>query len=435
MKRVVTYLVLFSLLVSVVLMGCQSQATPSPTPTKATATATAVPTKVAEPTKPASEPAKPTAAPTKPTAAPTAAAPATPIKIGVIIPLTGALMHEGPLVKKGIDLALEHYNWEVAGRKVEIIVEDSATDPTTALDKARKLVERDKVSIVIGPQASNVAQAVQPYLMEKKIISLKSRQFPIALTQKFPYYFIVDGTQEQVTAPMGLYAYNVLKYKTIATMTDDYVAGRAFMGGFVQGFKEAGGTIVQEQYHPNTTVDFATYLTSVKTADALCAWTGGPGGARLLKQYVEYGLNKKMPLIAPYISGILNEDVIPTIGDAALGVIGPSSYASTIDNPLNKKVVADWKKKYNERPGDCGVMGGYVNIQVVMEALKATRGDTDADKMKEAILKLSLDTPAGKITFTPDRLSVMNIYINKVVKEGGEYFWQVIHTYPNQKPR
>ncbi len=427
MKRIVTFLVLFGLLVSVVLMGCQQQATPSPTPTKPPAPPTAAPTKPAEPTKP---PAATTAAPTKPPATPAA-----PIKIGALLPLTGALQHEGPQVRKGIELALEHYGNAVAGRPIQLIVEDDATDPTTALDKARKLVESDKVSIIIGPQASNVAQAVQPYLMEKKIISLKSRQFPVALTKNFPYLFIVDGTQEQVTAPMGLYAYEVLKYRKVATMTDDYIAGRAFMGGFVQGFKEAGGTIVQEQFHPNTTVDFATYLTNVKDADALCAWTGGPGGARLIKQYVEYGLNKKMPLIAPYISGILNEDVIATIGDIAIGIMGPSSYASTVDNAVNKRVVADYKTKFKERPADSGVMGGYVNAQVVMEALKVTGGDTDADKMKEAILKLTLDTPAGKITFTPDRLSVLNVYICKVVKEGGEYFWQVIHTYPDQKPR
>src|SRR3989304_1817660 len=82
-----------------------------------------------------------------------------PIKIGALLPLTGALLHEGPQVRKGIELALEHNANMVAGRKIELFVEDSATDPTTALDKARKLVERDGVSIITGPQASNAALA------------------------------------------------------------------------------------------------------------------------------------------------------------------------------------------------------------------------------------------------------------------------------------
>jgi len=370
---------------------------------------------------------------------PLAAAPAPmagkPIKIGVLVPLTGALLHEGPQVRKGIELALEHYGNSVMGRKIELFVEDDGTDPTTALDKARKLVERDGVSIVIGPQASNVAQAVQPYLMEKKIISLKSRQFPIPLTKKFPYLFVADGTQKQVTATMGDYAFNVLKYKTVSTMTADYIAGRDFMGGFTERFKELGGAVVHEQFFPVDAMDFASYLTNAKPADALAAWTGGPGGASLAKQYVEYGINKKMPLIAPYISGILNEDVIPSIGDIVLGVPGPSSYASTLDNALNKKVVADYRKKYNQKPADSGIMGGYVNVQVAMEALKATNGDTDPEKMKAAILKLNIQTPAGPIRFNADRLGIHNVYICKIAKIGGEYVWQVAQTYKDVQPR
>jgi ABC-type branched-subunit amino acid transport system substrate-binding protein len=118
---------------------------------------------------------------------------APPIKIGCLLPFTGALMTQGPHVRDGIQLALEHYGNEVAGRKIELIIEDDGTDPTTALDKARKLVERDKVAIIIGPQAGHVVQAVQPYLTERKIICLKSRQFPMPLTAKFPYLFVVDG--------------------------------------------------------------------------------------------------------------------------------------------------------------------------------------------------------------------------------------------------
>jgi branched-chain amino acid transport system substrate-binding protein len=364
-------------------------------------------------------------------------APAAPIKIGCLLPLTGALLNEGPQVRAGVQLALEHYRYEVAGRKVELIIEDSATDPTTALDKARKLVERDNVPIIIGPQASNVAQAVQPYLTEKKIICLKSRQFPIPLTAKFPYLFVVDGTHKQVTSKMGDYAYNILGYRKVSTMTSDYVAGRQFMAGFTERFIELGGKVVQEQFPPLDCMDYANYLANVnvKEVDCVAAWTGGPGGPRFAKQYVEYGLKQKLPLITPYISGIFNEDMLPQIGDIILGVPGPSSWASTIDNALNKRVVADYRKKHGVRPADSGIMGGYVNMQVAMEALKVTKGDTDPDKMKGAILKLNLESPAGPIRFTPERIGILNIYICKIAKEGSDYFWQVVQTYKETMPR
>jgi len=366
-----------------------------------------------------------------------AIAPAGPIKIGCLLSFTGALLHDGPQVRAGIQLALEHYGSEVAGRKIELVIEDDGTDPSTALDKARKIVERDNVRIVIGPQASHVAQAVQPYLTERKVICMKSRQFPIPLTAKFPYLFVVDGTYKQTTSKMGDYAYNVLGYRKVSTMTADYVAGREFMGGFTERFVELGGKVVQEQFYPVGSMDYSNYLANVnvKEADCVAAWTVGTGGPRFAKQYAEYGLRQKIPLITPFISGILNEDTLPQIGDIILGVPGPSSYASTIDNTLNKRVVADYRRKHGVRPTDNGVMGGYVNMQVVMEALKATKGDTDPGKIKEAILKLNLETPAGPVRFSPERIGILNIHICKVAKEGSDYFWQVVQTYKETMPR
>jgi len=366
-----------------------------------------------------------------------AKAPAATIKIGGLLPLTGGLMNEGPQVRAGMQLALEHYGSEVAGRKVELIIEDSATDPTTALDKARKLVERDNVRIIIGPQASNVAMAVQPYLTERKVICMKCRGFSIPLTAKFPYLFVVDGTYKQLTYKMGDYAYNVLGYRKVSTMTADYGAGREHMAGFTERFVELGGKVVQQQFYPNDAMDYGNYLANVnaREADCVAAWTGGPGGPRLAKQYVEYGLKEKLPLITPFLSGIFNEDTLSQIGDIILGVPGPSSYASTVDNALNKRVVADYRKKYGVRPADSGIMGGYVNMQLLLGALKATKGDTDPEKMKEGILKLKIDTPAGPVRFSPERLGIRNIYICKIAREGSDYFWQVVQTYKETMPR
>ncbi|MFH1624028.1 MAG: ABC transporter substrate-binding protein, partial [Pseudomonadota bacterium] len=100
---------------------------------------------------------------------PVMAAPSSgPIKVGALVPLTGALLHEGPKVKIGVEMAFENAGWQVGDRKIELIVEDSATDPTTALSKVRKLVEKDKVIAVIGPQHSGVAKAIQPYMNKNK---------------------------------------------------------------------------------------------------------------------------------------------------------------------------------------------------------------------------------------------------------------------------
>jgi branched-chain amino acid transport system substrate-binding protein len=362
---------------------------------------------------------------------------AEPIKIGVLLPLTGALLKQGPLGKEGVEMALEDANYEVAGRKIVLIVEDDATDPTTGLDKARKLVERDKVAAIIGPQHAGVANAIQPYINTKKIVNLKIMQFPKALKAKYPWMLALNGTQEQTSVPMGWYAYEKLGYKTVTTIGPDFVAGRAFLGGFMAGFKEKGGTVVQEQWFSVGSIDFGPYLGNLNDADAFCGWVEGPGALRLVNQYYEYGTNKKMPLIGAYASNLLDEDVLPQLGEKGLGIYAPTAYASTLDNPINKRVVDKFKAKHGGvRPTDTLMVGGYMNAFVLLHALKGTGGDTDPEKLRAAILNLNLkDSPIGPVRFTPEGLGILNMYIIKTAKVGNEYLWEVVQTYHNTEPR
>jgi branched-chain amino acid transport system substrate-binding protein len=358
------------------------------------------------------------------------------IRIGALLPLTGALLKEGPLDKEGLEMAFEDAGWEVAGRKIELIIEDDATDPTTALDKARKLVERDKVVAIIGPHHSGVANAIQPYINQNKIVNLKVMQFPKALKAKYPYMIALDGTQDQNCAPMGWFAYEKLGYKKVTTIGPDYVAGRAFLGGFMSGFKEKGGTIVQEQWFPVGSIDFGPYLGNLKEADAFCGWVEGPGALRLITQYHDYGVNKKMPLIGAYASNLLSEETLPQLGDKGLGIYGPTAWASTFDHPISKKVVAKFKAKHGVRPNDTLMIGGYMNAFVLLHALKVTGGDTDPEKLRAAILGLNLkDTPMGPLRFTPEGSGVLNIHIIKTAKVGDEYLWEIVQTYSEIEPR
>ncbi|UCG65162.1 MAG: ABC transporter substrate-binding protein [Deltaproteobacteria bacterium] len=364
-----------------------------------------------------------------------AAEPSKPIKIGALLPLTGALLPQGPKARFGIEMALEDAGWQAAGRKIELIVEDSATDPTTALDKARKLVERDKVIAIIGPNHSGVANAIQPYMNKNKVISMKVMQFPKPLIAKYPWLIVLNGTQQQTCAPMGWYAYEKLGFRKVTTMGPDYIAGRAFVGGFMDGFKEKGGEIVQEQWFPMGNVDFAPYFSALKPADACSAWVAGAGALRLVTQYHDYGVSKKMPLIGAFASNLMDEDKLPQLGDISLGILGPSAYASTLDYPLNDRVVARWKQRYGSRPGDTLAIGGYQNAQVLVEGIKAAGGDTSPEKLRQAILNLRIQTPCGPLRFTPEGAGIFNIYIVKNAKVKGEYLWQVVHTYTDTRPR
>ena len=203
------------------------------------------------------------------------------------------------------------------------------------------------------------------------------------------------------------------------------------------GFKEKGGTVVQEQWFPVGSIDFGPYLGNLKDADAFCGWVEGPGALRLVNQYYEYGISKKMPLIGAYASNLLDEDVLPQLGEKGLGIYGPTAYASTLDNPINKRVVDKFKAKHGGvRPTDTLMVGGYMNAFVLLHALKATGGDTDPEKLRAAILNLNLkDTPIGPVRFTPEGSGILNIYVIKTAKVGNEYLWEVAQTYPDTEPR
>lgn len=365
--------------------------------------------------------------------APAASGPA--IKIGALVSLTGRYLHEGPGIMKGMELAVEHYGHQAGGREIQLVIEDDATDPTVAIDKVRKLVERDKVSIVLVSLYATAGRAVMPYLTKKKIVGIKQAQFPTRLIAEFPYIFVPGGTPKQVTWPMGDYAYKTMKLRTVSVMGPDFITGHHFMDSFGNRFKQLGGEVIQEQWFPHDTMDFAPYLNNIKRADAVAVWVASVGALRLISQYRDYGLFKKMPMITPFISGVLNEDTLPQIGDIALGIPGAIPYASTVDNALNKKVVADWRTKYNARPSYTSINSGYMSAQVALEALNATKGNTDSDRLKEAILKLNINTPCGPLRFTAERAGVYNVYIVKVAKAGGEYFWQVVDTHKDVTPR
>ncbi len=358
---------------------------------------------------------------------------APPVKIGALLPFTGAFALNGPRFRNSIELALDQAGWDVAGRKIKLIVEDSGTDVSMARDKLTKLIERDEVAMVIGPLHMGVRIANAPYIEANKVPNLAVREESIDNMKKFDYVFAVSGTLRQRTYRMGDYAYDKLAYRKITVLGSDFIAGHVFAESFMDRFKERGGEIVQEQWFSVGTVDFAPFLTAMKKADACAVWVAGPGAIRLVKQYAEYGVFKKMPMISYYHSGMFDEDVLKEYGDIGLGISGPIDYASTVDTPLNKRYVAEHMKKYGKRPTACG-HGAYMATLVALEALKTTGGDTAPEKLREAILGLRVQGPIGPIRFTPEGVALHTILIVENSKVKDEYLYKVVATFPDTPP-
>jgi len=242
-----------------------------------------------------------------------------PIKIGFLAPLTGAAAQIGRDMENGFAMYMEEAGHQMAGRKVEVIVEDTAGNPGTAITKFRKFVESDRVDMVVGEAFAHIGYALAPKADEYKMPTI----FPVIaaddLTQRKPSKWVVrlGWTGSQPSHPFGEYVAKTLGYKRVAVFGTDYAFGYEVVGGFQRAFEEAGGQIIQKLWAPLGTSDLAPYLSQLKRdADAAFIIVVSNSALRFPAQYRDAGLTGRLPVIGGAV--IADESVLPTFGDEAL---------------------------------------------------------------------------------------------------------------------
>jgi branched-chain amino acid transport system substrate-binding protein len=353
----------------------------------------------------------------------------TPIKIGALMSQTGMLTEIGGWEKDGAMLALEQAGSQVAGRQVQLLIEDDAsTDVPGSVDKTKKLVEGDKVSVLFTPLFTPIQLAVFPYLDEMKVPNLSMMQTMWA-SHDFQYNFSAVSTQATLAYPLGIYAYEELGYRTMTLLAEDSIAAKNFALSTAQAFKSKGGQVIQEQYFPLNAIEYAPFISNLKQADVFLYFAPGIGSMRLIPQYRQFGL--KMPIMS--CGDIIGEEHIADLGDAGLGIIDATYYTAQIDNAANKKFVADYLAKYNRKPAGHDYMG-YLNMSLVLEALKATGGDTTPEKLRDALMNVKFDGPAGTVYLGPTRYANITVNIFEIAKKDSEYYYKILKTYPDVQP-
>jgi branched-chain amino acid transport system substrate-binding protein len=350
---------------------------------------------------------------------------AEPIKIGAILDITGPVAFMGQMLQDGIKLRLEEAGGKVAGREIKLISEDGASDLNLTNTLARKLVEKDKVNLMIGPLNHDFMIALEPYLAENKVPEIYISQAAPEIEAKNEWFFAPPGVVAQCGYYTGQYAAE-LGYKTAAVLGADFVTGYQWVGAFTQGFESKGGKVTAHAgWAPIGTVDYGPYLSALKQADVVAAWT--VPSKFLVKQYHEFGLSKKMPLMLIYTNEVPEADLVE-LGNAGIGMVGAALYTPRIDTPTNTKFVAAFKKKYNRDPNEWNVIG-YDAASVAVAALEATKGDTTPDKLKKAIGAVKIDLPTGPFSFSPSRYGMRSIYMLKAEMVGGKPQWKIIKKY------
>ena len=234
------------------------------------------------------------------------------ITVGLLASLTGPMSFQGNAIVRGFTLALEEASYRVAGKTIQVVTEDEVMSPAIALTKTQKLVEKDRVDVLVGPVNSAAAPAMRDYVVQQKVPWIVPMAMPENLTLPplaNKYTFRVQAVASQLNFPFAEWLYKKRGYRKMAAMGIDFPAGRDSVAAFKRSFEALKGQIVQEIFTPLNTADYGPYLSQLKKGevDAVYAWYAGAEAIKFESQYVDFGLKDKIPLTG-FIG--LNEEVI-----------------------------------------------------------------------------------------------------------------------------
>ena len=344
------------------------------------------------------------------------------VKIGLVVSMTGQQASTGKQIKAAVDLYMKEYGDTVAGKKIQVILRDSASVPDNTKRLAQELIVNDKVSILAGFEITPAAMVVAPLATEAKVVELVMAAGTSVITEKSPYIVRTSFTLPQSSVIIADWAAKN-KIKKVVTIVSDYAPGADAEKSFTERFTAAGGQVAEAIKVPLANPDFAPFLQRAADTkpDAIFIFVPSGQGATFMKQFAERGLDKAgVKLIGP--GDVTDDDLLPQMGDAVLGVVTAHMYSADHPSAKNKAYIAAFEKANNFRPNFMSV-GGYDGMHLIYEALKKTGGKADGDSLITAMKGMKWESPRGPISIDPEtRDIVQNIYIRKVEKKNGQFY-------------
>lgn len=360
------------------------------------------------------------------------------IRIGGLATLEGAFAVMGQDGMRGIETALKARNYEIDGKKIELITASSDASPDSAIRAARKLVEQDKVDILIGPLSGSEGLALKDYAKTQPQVTFvngTSAAQDTTLRDPAPNFFrfTTDGAQWQ--AGLGTYAYEDKGFRRVVVVAEDYSFPYTQVQGFMMEFCKAGGKVVDKFWVPIGNKDYSTIVASIPDdIDAVYVALGGADAVNFLTQYEQGGGNK--PIIGGSIT--VDQTVLGTKGRTREFVIGTASagpIADTWDDPRWQSYVKTYREQYPDGLPSPSLFnhGYYISTVAVLNALDAVEGDLSDGhgKFREALSTMPVETPTGTVKLDHNRQAVADIFLTEVAEgEDGRLYNKVVRVIP-----
>jgi len=349
-----------------------------------------------------------------------------PLRVGFMLPYTGTYAALAKNIDNAFRMFVAEQGDKLGGRALEYVTVDDQAEPSKATDNMNKLVDRDKVDVVVGTVHSGVQMAMVKIAREAGKLMIIPNAGADAATRSAcaPNIFRTSFSNWQPCYPVGKVMAEA-GHKTAMTITWKYAAGEEDVVAFKQGFGENGGQVVGELWVPFPEVEFQAFLTQIaeKKPDGVFAFFAGGGAVKFVKDYAAAGLKKSIPLYGP---GFLTDGTLPAQGDAAEGIKTTLHYADDLDNAADKKFRAEYSKRYGAQP-DVYSVQGYDAAALLAVGMEAVKGDMKAaDAMYKAMRGAKLDSPRGPVSFSASQNPVQNIYLREV-RAGKNAYVKVAH--------
>lgn len=337
------------------------------------------------------------------------------VKVGMLSTLSGPGAGLGIDIRDGFNLALKHAGGKFGGLPVEVIVADDQAKPDAARQTADRLVKQEKVDFMTGVVFSNVMLAVGKPIFDSKTFYISANAGPsqYAGADCNPYFFNVAWQNDNLHEAVGKTVQDK-GFKKVALLAPNYPAGKDALAGFKRYFK---GQITSEAYTPLSQLDYGAELSRMRAsgADAVYIFLPGGLGINFIKQFVGAGLSKDMTLFGPGFSA--DEDVIRAVGEPMLGMFNSSQWAHDMQNPVNKRFVADFQKDYGRLP-TLYASQGYDAARLMDAAVRDVKGNlSDKTALRKAIASAKFDSVRGSFKFNTNGYPIQDYYLRVITKD------------------
>ena len=333
------------------------------------------------------------------------------VRIGFINTFSGGAAIYGKHQKDAVELALDHLGRKIGGLDVKMVYGDDQRKPDVGRQQADKMLKKDKVHAVTGIIWSNILAAVQKRVIRSKKILISTNAGWSAMAGKncSPYFFSTSWNNDQTPEAMGELM-NQEKLNNVFLISANYQAGKDMLTGFERTYK---GNVKGRILYRLGQRDYQAEISQIRSVkpSALFGFVPGGMGIAFLKQYRAAGLHKTIPFYSVFTVDYLS---LPGHGKAAIGTFHTSYWNNDSDNPVNKRFIADFKKKYGYHPSLFSAQA-YDMPFLVDSGVKGAKGDpNNVRAMVAAMEKADFPSVRGKFAYNINHIPIQNFYRREV---------------------